>query len=200
MNMPQPTLRKSSLTLALALLLGGTSLTCASEMNKFRSSEELDKAAAATTLAKTGSAAPAFSCVTIEGRKFDMAAQKGRVVLLAFFDPAQMHTLNAIKNDIQLEAVPYVRHWQDVEILCIGRGADAETLKTLAKERQLTVNLVADPDGVIVGKYASRFVPRFFVIDRDGKVAFEKTGSNEILGVQGMKEALSKVLQAKPKS
>lgn len=163
------------------------------------SGTKLMEEAAYATMAKTGTEVPAVVCETLDGRKLDLRAQRGKVLVIYFFDLDEHHSVVALKNEVQGFVAPFVRDWANIEILAVGRGASNEELQALSKRLGIEVALVPDPESRVSLKFASRFVPRFFVIGKDGKVAFERTGVHEVKGVKGLREALMEQLVAKVK-
>lgn len=156
--------------------------------------------AAHATLAKTGTEVPPVICESLDGAAIDLREQREKVVVLYFFDLKEHHSVLALKNEAQGFVAPLVRQWPNVKILAIGRGATKEELEAVRKRDGIEIALVPDPDGRIYRKFATRFIPRFFVIGKDGKVAFERTGVHEVKGVKGLREALAKELMSKKQS
>jgi peroxiredoxin len=162
--------------------------------------KKLEEAVAYATLAKKGQEAPAVVIEDLSGRKYDLAAMKGRVVVLYFFDLKHRHTVVGIKREVEEFVLPFVQNWPETVVLSIGKGATREAIEAMKKETEVKVPLVADPDHILFQKFASGYTPRFFVIGRDGKVAFERTGVHEMKGVKGLREALTEQLAVKVKA
>lgn len=54
--------------------------------------------------------------------------------------------------------------------LPVSRGADRETIEEFCRQNGYTFPVGLDPDRSIYGMYATRYVPRSFLIDADGKI------------------------------
>ena len=160
---------------------------------------ELEKAIVHATLAKKGQEAPAVVIEDIDGRQYDLPALKGRVVVLYFFDLKHRHTVVALKREVEEFVIPFVSNWRETVVLAVGKGAGREDLEQMKKENAVTVPLVADPEHRLFQRFATGYTPRFFVIGRDAKVAFERTGVHELKGVKGLREALTEQLAVKVK-
>ena len=61
----------------------------------------------------------------------------------------------------------------------IGREHNGEELVKFAKEKNLSLPMAADPKREIYGKYAEQYIPRNFVIGKDGVVKLASVGYTE---------------------
>ena len=114
-----------------------------------------------TTLVKAGDKAPDFTVEMFGGGKTDLAELKGKVVLLNFWAtwcPPCRQELARVQSDVIDRFAG-----RDFVFLPISRG---ETHQTVAAFREKTG----------YDRYASNYIPRNFLIDRNGKVVLASVG------------------------
>jgi peroxiredoxin len=128
-----------------------------------------------TANTKLGNIAPVFTCKTIEGTSFDLSKLSGKVVMINFFAtwcPACNLELPELEKVI----------WKKYEnnpgfvLLVIGREHSEKELKEYAADKNFSLPFVPDPGRDIYKLYASRYIPRNIVIDRDGKIIYQNSG------------------------
>lgn len=127
-----------------------------------------------TALTKVGQQVPQFSVTTLEGKTLSMAELKGKVILINFFatwcGPC-MAEMPKVEKDI----------WQALKsdkfvVLSIGREHSKDELLKFNKEKGFTFPIAADPKRGVYGLFAKQFIPRNYVIDKEGKIAFQSLG------------------------
>ena len=64
-------------------------------------------------------------------------------------------------------------------LLVIGREHNSDDLATFKEKTGYSFQLIADPERKIYSKFAEQFIPRNFIIDREGKVIYSSVGFNE---------------------
>jgi peroxiredoxin len=150
---------------------------------------------AETTLTKVGQPAPAFTVTTLDGKTFDLAAHKGRVVLVNFFatwcGPC-MAEMPALEKQV----------WQRFKgdqftMIAIGREHTNEELGPFPQKHALSFPVAGDPKRAVYAKYATQYIPRSYVIGRDGKILFQTMGYTEAEFGQ-LVSAIQKELARKP--
>jgi peroxiredoxin len=129
------------------------------------------------TLTRLGQAAPDFSLKTLEGDRFTLSDQRGRVVLLNFFatwcGPCQ-------EELPQLQKI-WSEHGEDkaFRMLIIGREESAEKVAAFRAEHRFTFPMAADSDRSVYSRFAEQRIPRTYLISRDGKIVYQCTGYYE---------------------
>jgi len=133
---------------------------------------------AQTTLVKTGDNAPDFTCQTLAGKDFSLSQQKGKVVLVNFFatwcGPCLLEMPRLDKEIFQKYA-----DRKDFTLIVIGREHQAAELLTFGKEKGFSFPMAPDPKREIYGKYATEYIPRTFIVGKDGKVKLASVGYSE---------------------
>ena len=158
---------------ALALLLTSTVLL-ASCANEPAPAPDVELTPEETVLIKVGDTAPAFELTTLEGETFNLEQQRGKVVLVNFF---------ATWCPPCREELPYLEKeiWQRFDrdrfaVIVVGREENDEVIGPFVEKHGYTVPFAGDPDKTAYDQYASRFIPRNFVIGPDGVVLFQSQG------------------------
>lgn len=130
------------------------------------------------TRVKQGQQAPDFTCQTISGEDFSLIAEKGNVILINFFATWCGPCMQEMPR-LEKEIFQKFRNRSDFKLICIGREHNAEELEKFAEEEKLSLPIAPDPKREIYGKYAEGYIPRNFVIGKDGKIKWISIGYSE---------------------
>lgn len=132
---------------------------------------------AKTTLIIEGDKAPDFTVEMLDGSKVKLSSLRGKVVLINFWatwcPPCRQEMAHLQEGVIDHFA------GRDVVVLPISRGEDRATVESFIKKMGYTFPVGLDSDQSIYRKYASNYVPRSVVIDRNGKVVYAIAGYDE---------------------
>jgi peroxiredoxin len=125
-------------------------------------------------LVTVGQPAPVFTGTSSDGSPVDLAKLKGQVVLLNFFAtwcPPCNSEMPLLESELWQ---PFQK--QGLVLLAIGREHSVEEVGAFKAKKHLSFPFVADPDRAIYARYASGYIPRCYLIGRDGTVKFATVG------------------------
>ena len=128
----------------------------------------------ATTIIKQGQKAPDFTVEMVDGEKVTLSSLKGKIVLINFWAtwcPPCREEFKRVQKDI-------IDHFkgQDFVFLPISRGEKKATVDSFRDKQGYTFPMGLDPTQEIYKKYASNYIPRNFVVGKDGKVIYTSVG------------------------
>ena len=157
-----------AIILCLALLFGG-SLTAKAQDNRPTPEQ--------ATIVKDGQKAPNFEVQMFDGSTVKLADLKGKVVLLNFWAtwcPPCRAELARVEKDIieRFKGEPFV-------FLPISRGEKRETVAAFREKMGYSFPMGLDSESNIYHKYAQTYIPRNFLIDKEGKVVKASVGYDE---------------------
>jgi peroxiredoxin len=146
-----------------------------------------------STLTKVGDAVPKFSVQTTDGQTLTPDSLKGKVVLLNFFATwcgpcnEEMPALQKVHEKYKDKAFTLVS---------VGREHSIDEVKKFAEQKKLTFAFAAAPKREAYKLFATQFIPRSYVIDRDGKIVYQTMGFGGPMGMKDIEEAIDKALAA----
>ena len=127
-----------------------------------------------TSLIRVHDSAPEFSLTETAGNRFSLAEQRGKVVLVNFFatwcGPCRIELPELQKLWDQHRENP------EFAMLIIGREETDESLAEFIAETGHTFPIAADPERRAYELYAEQYIPRTYLISREGKVVFASVG------------------------
>ncbi|HXR05537.1 MAG TPA: TlpA disulfide reductase family protein [Verrucomicrobiae bacterium] len=127
-----------------------------------------------TTLTRIGQAAPEIRVTTLDGKNFDLKEAKGKVVLINFFatwcGPC-MAEMPHLQNQIWSRFKD-----KNFVVVAIDREEAEPVVKDFQKRRQFGFAIACDPRREAYSKFATKFIPRNFLIDANGIIVFQSVG------------------------
>ena len=157
-----------AIVLCAALLFGGS----------FKAKAQDRPTPEQATLVKDGQKAPLFEVQMFDGSTIKLADLKGKVVLLNFWAtwcPPCRAELARVEKDI-IEKFK----GQDFVFIPVSRGEKRETVAAFREKMGYTFPMGLDTDGRVYAEYAQTYIPRNFLIGKDGKVVKASVGYNEV--------------------
>ena len=133
------------------------------------------------SIAQPGLPAPAVSLPALDGGSRDLAQERGKVVLLNFWDTwcipcrTEMPELQALADDLQGESFA---------LLTIDLQEDAGTIALFRRELGLRLPVLLDADADVTRSYGVRALPATFLIDRNGILGQQRLGPLSPGGVE----------------
>ncbi len=124
------------------------------------------------------------------GNTVKLSEQKGKVVLIDFWatwcGPCKM-TIPIIEK--------LYEDYKGKDLIIIGinldQGVEASAISDFMKENGMKYLVVTDPNGSVSGKYGVTSIPRFFFIDKNGRIA------NMVIGYKdNMYDTFSKQIES----
>jgi peroxiredoxin len=149
---------------------------------------------AASTLTKVGDASPKFSVQTLDGKTISPESLKGKIVLLNFFATwcgpcvAEMPHLQALSEKYRDKPVV---------VVSVAREQGVDEVKKFVDEKKLTYTIAVDPKREAYKLFATKYIPRNYVLDREGKIVFQSVGFDEDGMVKAIEKALEQTASAK---
>ena len=134
----------------------------------------------AASIVKSGDIAPDFTVQMLDGSSFRLSEAKGKVVLLNFWAtwcPPCMVEFKEIPEKI----IKRFEGEKDFVFIPVSREETFATVQKKMielKEKGIDFPVGLDPDRKVYDLYAKSFIPRNYLIDRDGKVITATIGFN----------------------
>ena len=126
-------------------------------------------------IVKVGDSMPAFTLHSTVNGTVNSEDLKGKVVLINIFatwcGPCQSELA-----EVQKTLWPKYKDNKDFCMLVIGREHTDDQLTKYNKRKGFTFPLYPDPKREVTGKFASQYIPRSYLIDKEGKVISATVG------------------------
>lgn len=166
-------------TLSMVIMAIVALLVCAAMLfgNTFKVRAQDRPTPEQATIVKAGMVAPDFELTMFDGSTVKLSDLKGKVVLLNFWAtwcPPCRAELARVEKDI-------IEHFkgQDFIFLPVSRGEKREVVEAFREKMGYTFPMGLDGDNSIYKKYAQTYIPRNFLIDKDGNVVKASVGYDE---------------------
>ena len=129
---------------------------------------------AKTTLINKGDKAPDFTVEMVDGSKVQLSKLKGKVVVVNFWATWCPPCREELKQ-VQKQLIDRFKG-KDFLFLPISRGEKKDVVEAFRKKNNYTFPMGLDPEQSIYKLYASNYIPRNFVVGKDGKVIYVSVG------------------------
>jgi peroxiredoxin len=150
--------------------------------------------APATGETTVGSMMPAYSAQSLDGKSFDLAGERGQVVLLNLWatwcDPCRFEIPQLQKMQGQYAG----RGFKVIGVSLDDAGASA--VRPFVSEHKMTYPIVLDTEGKLANILQTSVIPTTVLIDRKGKIVWKQLGVIEE-GNAELKAALDSALNEK---
>ncbi|WP_372776610.1 peroxiredoxin family protein [Mangrovibacterium sp.] len=131
-----------------------------------------------STLVRINQPAPNFSFSDQNGQTHTLNEFRGKVVLLTFFATWCGPCLKELAH-LDKEIYEKYKDNPNFVLLVFGREHNQSELNDFKNKKAIQFNLLADPKREIYSKYATQFIPRNFIIGKDGKISYSSIGFDE---------------------
>lgn len=145
-----------------------------------QSPEEIE----ATNIVKLHDLAPDFTVQMLDGTRYTLSdlTAEGKVVMITFWAtwcPPCRQELSHMQKAI------FDRYkGTDLVVLPISRGEEPNKVRSLLDKMGITFNVGLDQSQDIYRLYASNYIPRTYIIDRNGRVAYFAVGYDDEVAKQ----------------
>jgi thiol-disulfide isomerase/thioredoxin len=130
---------------------------------------------------------PKFTATTIDGKTYNNAAVKGKVVLLQFWTTWCRYCR---RDQDALDAVSKEFGDRKLLVLAVNAGESRKKVKQYLADSPRGVPIVLMENTNLAALFAAKAYPFYVLIDENGKIAGELRGSG---GEPGLRELLRKV-------
>lgn len=129
------------------------------------------------TLIHAGDVAPEFTVTLTDGKQVTLSKEKGKVVLINFWATWCPHCVREL-NTANEKIVDRFKG-KDFVFLPISRQEERDVVVKFAEEKGYKFTPGLDPDRSIYSLFASDYIPRNIVVDKEGNVAWATVGYDE---------------------
>ena len=128
-----------------------------------------------------GQRPPAFSVLDLKGQRQSLKQYRGQIVVLHFWASWCPYCRGDIPKLLQIHEQ---NSSQGVTILTVSIDHDIEQLKAFVQRAGLPYSVISDTrsESSLADAYGVRGIPATYILDRDGRVAFQSTGSSDLVG------------------
>ncbi len=141
--------------------------------------EKKDEKSDAKAGVKVGEAAPTFTLTDLDGKAVNLADHKGKIVVLEWFNPECPFVVKHHKVNPTFKTLHEQYSSKNVVFLAINSSAEgkqghgAKLNKEKAAEFKIGYPILLDTDGKVGKMYGAKTTPHMFVIDAEGKIAYQ---------------------------
>ncbi|MBQ5710208.1 MAG: TlpA family protein disulfide reductase [Alistipes sp.] len=146
----------------------------------------------ATTLVNVGDVAPDFTVTMLDGRVIKLSELRGNVVMVCFWAtwcPPCRQELAHLQEGVIDEFAG-----EKFVVLPISRGEERKVVEKFITDNGYKFGVGLDSDRAIYDLYASNYIPRTFIVDKQGKVVYRNAGYDEVIA-QEVNDAIRQALK-----
>lgn len=144
------------------------------------------------TLVKEGEKAPDFTFEVSKETTKKLSDLKGKVVWINFFATWCGPCRTELPH-LQKEVYDQYKDNGDFVLIILGREHGWDEVNKFKTEQGFTMPFYPDPERKVFSLYANQNIPRNFIIDKEGKVAFSSIGF-ETSEFEKIKQKVSELL------
>lgn len=131
----------------------------------------------ATTIVKKGQKVPAFTFTDENGKTFSISDFKGKVVMITFFATWCAPCRQELPH-IQSDIYDKYKENSQFKLLIFGREHSQKEVNDFKAAQGFTMPFYADKNRTVYSLFAEKYIPRNFLIDKNGTIIFSETGFN----------------------
>jgi len=119
--------------------------------------------------------APSFRMTSLDGKEFDLAAPRGKVVVLNFW------FINCAPCRVEIPGLNrLVDQFKDQDVVFLAPALDDEkALRAFLRETEFKYQILPGAGQVVVGQYGVTSYPTHVIINREGQIEAFLTGGSE---------------------
>lgn len=128
-----------------------------------------------------GQRPPAFSALDLKEQRQSLKQYDGQIIVLHFWASWCPYCRGEIPKLLKI----HEQHSsQGVTILTVSIDRDLEQLKAFVQQAGLPYSVIPDvlSTSSLASTYGIRGIPMTYILDRDGRVAFQSFGSTDLVG------------------
>lgn len=161
---------------------------------KRASTPEKPKKAEDVADSAVGSMMPPYRGQLLDGKEFDLAAEKGNVVLLNLWATWCGPCKGEIPELVKMHDEYSARGFKVVGVSLDDTGADG--VKEFVQQEKINYPIVLDPEGKLANTFQTSIIPTTVLIDKTGKIVWKQYGAVSA-NDDTLKKALDTALAAK---
>ncbi len=119
--------------------------------------------------------APEFEMDSFDGRKVKLADYKGQIVVLEWLNPQCPHS--RYHYEVAQTMVKLANKYRDKGVVWLAVNSNIETApianRSFAASHKLPYPILDDRSGDLARKYGARTTPHIFIIDKEGRIAYD---------------------------
>lgn len=128
----------------------------------------------ATQGIQTGSIIPEFTLPDSEGKSWSLSSSKGKIVVLEWTNPGcpfvQRHYKKGTFKQLAMKYADRDVVWMALDST---NSVTPESAAEWHKKNDLGYPILLDKDGTVGRQFAAKTTPHLFIIDKDGKLAYQ---------------------------